>query len=163
MAMDDLVIPAAGVFLVGFAMFSGGNEQASRVAQTGAQVKELRQTQAVENMVLQTKSEGLQNRAAIAELRFKSGCTIHFERAPIQSEQAQATGAIDIWPRPIQEGAMPIDWQGRTYSNGQVVCDASGGTGVIGADGRVVDYAFNGSIDTQPYVKAHLSRIGGKQ
>lgn len=163
MAMDDLVIPAAGVALVGFAMFSGGNEQASRVAQTGAQLKELRQTQAVENMVLQTKSEGLQNRAAIAESRFKSGCTIHFEKASNQSEQAQATGAIDIWPKPISNGGMPIDWQGRTYSNGQVVCDAFGGTGVIDADGRVMDYAFNGNIDTRPYVDAYLSRIGGKQ
>lgn len=162
MAMDDLLIPAAGVVLIGYTLMSGGGENASRLADTGNQVKEIRQEQAKEAVLLQTKAEGLQNRAAIAEARYQGGCTFHYELAPSQDPQITATGASQVVPRPIQEGGMPIDWQGRTYSNGQVVCDVYGNTGVVDGQGRVMDHAFSGQIDTRPFADAYLSRIGGK-
>lgn len=162
MAMDDLFIPAAGIVLVGYTLISGGGENASRLAETGNQVKEIRQEQAKEAVLLQTKAEGLQGRADVAKARYESGCTFHYELAPNQSDQVKATGALEITPRPIQEGAMPIDWQGRTYSNGQTVCDIYGNTGVVNDQGRVMDHAFNGQIDTRPFAEAYLSRIGGK-
>lgn len=162
MAMDDLFIPAAGIVLVGYTLISGGGENASRLAETGNQVKEIRQEQAKEAVLLATKAEGLQNRADVAKARYESGCTFHYELAPSQSEQVRATGAFEIFPRPIQEGAMPIDWQGRAYSNGQVVCDIYGNTGVANDQGKIVDHAFNGQIDTQLFAEAYLSRIGGK-
>lgn len=162
MAMDDLFIPAAGIVLVGYTLISGGGENASRLAETGNQVKEIRQEQAKEAVLLQTKAEGLQGRADVAKARYDAGCTFHYELAPNQNPQITATGAFEITPRPIQGGAMPIDWQGRTYSNGQTVCDIYGNTGVVDDQGKVMDHAFNGQIDTRPLAAAYLNRIGGK-
>lgn len=165
-ALEEFAIPAALVGLVGFTFLTGGSQSASDLVNTGAKVKELRQQQAVEGLLLSTRQEAQQNRAEVAKQRYSNGCTIYVIQAPVQRPQSFANGATDVMPGSVKEGNMLINWQGLAYSRGQVICDTEGNTGVIDDKGMVADAAYDGSVETQEKARRlyedWLSRNGGK-
>jgi hypothetical protein len=161
MSIEELILPIGGLVLVGFTLFSGGTEQGAAILQDGKAVKEQRRESAKEQVAALSTQDHLSQMAEVAAQRYEAGCTFHYVKADFQRPETAATGATDITAQPIAEGMMPINWQGRTYSRGQVVCDTSGNTGVIDGDGRVQEYARNGTLDVGQYNQAWLARHAG--
>ena len=163
MNIEELIVPIGLVGLIGFTAFSGGTEQGKALLEDGQAVKDMRRQSAKEQVAALSSQDHLGQMAEVAARRYEAGCTFHYVKADFQRPETAATGATDITPQSIAEGMMPINWQGRTYSRGQVVCDTFGNTGVIDGDGRVSEYAFNGSLDVSQYNRAWLARNGGGQ
>jgi hypothetical protein len=160
MDLDDLIVPVGGLLLGAFAMFSGGAGNVEGMMSGGAQIKELRDTAARQEILSGAKNEALASRASIAEQRFQSGCQVHFKRAQIQNPADTAIGAVTVEYVPIREGHVHQHPQtGMPYSPGVTLCDWSGGTAVIGPNGEATDYAYTGSPQVKEWVDLNMGRF----
>ena len=156
-SLDDLIVPIGGVALLGVAVFSGGGEQACSLLHSGQAVKEARQENAFTSQMLKTRDEGLAKQSEIALSRYQNGCIVHSKRAEVQRPEDVAVGAVTVHYMKVVEGSQPVDYNQQLYSQGSVICDSSGGTGIIGEEGIVGNFAFTGE-DISQYVYAHFAR-----
>lgn len=145
MDLDDLIVPGMGVVLLGFVIFTGGGDSVGSMLSSGSEIKELRDAAALQKVLSASQQEAIGDRSALAIDRFNQGCIVHLKRSEVQRPEDLAIGAISVDYMPIKASGTPVNWQtGTPYSPGAVVCDWTGGTGIIGPDGTVTDYAFTG-------------------
>ena len=160
MDMDDLMVPIGGAALLGFALLSGGSGNIEGMLSGGAEIKQLRDVAARQEVISGAQSEHLASRATIAEQRFQSGCQMHFKRAAHQKPEDTAVGAVTVEMVPIRENTTPMDWQtGMPYSPGITLCDWSGGTAIIGPNGEVTDYAYTGGPQVREWSQQNMERF----
>jgi len=156
---ESLVVCVLGVGVLGAALLSGGADSAGSILNGGNAVKEMRNANALENVLMQTKEDGLAKQSEIALQRFQNGCTMHTVRAEVQRAEDKARGSTTVEFRKVVEGHEPRGWTGQYYSPGTVLCDNDGGTGIISDEYEVVDYAYTGQ-DISAYVQAYFQREG---
>lgn len=157
MDMEAIGIGAGVLVIGGLAMFSGGSESAAGLLQSGNQIKELRQENAFERVLKSTNAEAQATDSELAWQRYENGCVVHATRAQYQRPEDKAIGSITVEYRRVVEGETPLDFNGQQYSPGTILCDSSGGTGMIDDSGVVIDYAYTGQ-DVTAYVVDYFGR-----
>ena len=159
MNLDDALMPAAIVGVLGFAIISGGeNAIGSLTGQNGAGIKQLRDQIAREQIMTTTAMGAADSRAQVAMQRYESGCTVHFRISAEQRPEHVAMGGITVDYMPVIEGDTPLHPRtGQRYSRGTILCDDIGNTAIIDAAGVATDVAYTGA-DVQPHVKAFFDR-----
>jgi hypothetical protein len=157
--LDDLMLPVGVVALLGFAVFSGGdNAIGSLTGANGAGIKQLRDSLAQEQVMTETSMGAVANRSEVALQRYERGCTVHYMVAAEQLPEHVAMGGITVTYMPVIDGDTPLHPQtGQRYSRGTVLCDNIGNTALIDASGVATDSAYTGA-DIQSYVKAFFDR-----
>lgn len=155
--LEDLVVPIGGLLIAGIAAFSGGGDSIGGMMSNGGQVKELRQSNALENILRQTENEGLQQESQTALQRYQNGCIVHAVRSANQRPEDVAVGAITVEYRRVVAGVQLMDFNNNPYSPGALLCDAWGMTGIVQNDGTVGSTAYTGE-DISGYVEAHFGR-----
>ena len=156
--LGEIVVPAGLIVLVAISFFNGGSESIGSALQNGQQVKDLRQQNTLARVMSEQTAEGLSDRSDVALQRYQNCCIVHAREALVQLPEHVAVGLRTLEYQTIRENDRPIDWLTQAgYSPGSVVCDASGGTGIIREDGAITDYAYTGK-DISQYVAAYFAR-----
>ena len=159
MNLDELLMPAAIVGVLGLAVISGGdNAIGSLTGANGSEIKNLRDSLAREQIMTTTASEAAERRSEEALSRYRAGCTVHFRKSAHQLPEHVAMGGVTVDYMPVIEGDTPLHPQtGQRYSRGTVLCDNIGNTALIDAAGVATDAAYTGA-DVQGYVREFFER-----
>lgn len=157
--LDDLILPVGIVALLGFAVFSGGdNAIGSLTGANGSGIKQMRDSLAQEQILTETSMGAAANRASIAMQRYEQGCTVHYRVSAEQLPEHIAMGGITVEYMPVVDGDVPLHPKTKKrYSRGTMLCDNIGNTALIDASGVATDAAYTGA-DIQSYVKAFFDR-----
>jgi len=106
---------------------------------------QLRQSEVTRVSELQRSNQLLQEERAVADARYQAGCLLLFENGAIAQIVPNSKVVSGTNGFPLQPGTL--------------VCDGIGGTGVVGDDGTVQQYAGNASPEVvRKYIEAMMQQ-----